>query len=68
MFLGIFWKRGMGKKCTPWSDAAERGVWSGSTLFANHPAVLDKSTGSKMDLFKFKEKYGKELKCQNNTS
>ena len=23
-----------GKKCRPWSDAAERGVWSGSTLFA----------------------------------
>ena len=22
-----------GKQCLPWSDAAERGVWSGSTLF-----------------------------------
>ena len=27
-------KRDMCKQCRPRSDAAERGVWSGSTLFA----------------------------------
>ena len=27
-------KRDIGKQCRPRSDAAERGVWSGSTLFA----------------------------------
>ena len=27
-------KRGIGERFWPWSDAAERGVWSGSTLFA----------------------------------
>ena len=27
-------KRDIGKQCRSWSDAAERGVWSGSTLFA----------------------------------
>ena len=28
------YKKDIGKQCRPWSDAAERGVWSGSTLFA----------------------------------
>ena len=28
------YKRDIGKRCRPRSDAAERGVWSGSTLFA----------------------------------
>ena len=27
--------------------------------------LLDTSTGSQMDLFKFKDKYNKELKCPN---
>ena len=27
-------KRNIGKQCRPRSDAAERGIWSGSTLFA----------------------------------
>ena len=34
-------------------------------LFATHPAVLDTTVGSKLDLFKFKMKYGKELRCLN---
>ena len=34
------------------SDAAEVGIWSGSTLFATHPALfLDTSAGSKIDFF-----------------
>ena len=24
----------LSKQCRPWSDATERGIWSGSTLFA----------------------------------
>ena len=27
------YKMDIDKQCRPWSDAAERGVWSGSTLF-----------------------------------
>ena len=41
------------------------GVSSGSTLFAAHPAILDTTVGSKLDLIKFKIKYGKELRCLN---
>ena len=41
------------------------GVSSGSTLFVVHPAMLDTTLGSKLYLFKFKIKYGKELRCLN---
>ena len=41
------------KQCRPRSDAAERGIWPGSTLFATQ-SVLNILTGSKMNLFKFK--------------
>ena len=34
------------------------------TVF-NHPAILDTTVGSILDLFKFKIKYGKELSCLN---
>ena len=33
-------KRVLGKQCRPRSDAAERGVWSGSPLFANSLAIF----------------------------
>ena len=33
-------KRVIGKQCRPRSDAAERGVWSGSPLFANSLAIF----------------------------
>ena len=36
----------------------KRGVSSGSTLFARHPAILDTTVGSKLDLFKFWMEYG----------
>ena len=36
------------KQCRPRSDAAERGVWSGSTLFATQ-SVLNILTGRKMN-------------------
>ena len=32
------------KQCRPRSDAAERGVWSGSTLFAIHPTISRRYT------------------------
>ena len=32
-------KRDIGKQCKPRSDAAERGVWSGSTLFALNTGI-----------------------------
>ena len=50
--LYIFEKTGLSNQCWPRSNAAERGVWSGSTLFATHPAVLQKQSVSKMDLLK----------------
>ena len=40
-------------------------VSSGSTLFATHPAILDTTVGSKLYMFKFYIKYGKELRCLN---
>ena len=43
----------------------KRGVSSGSTLFATRPAILDTTVGSKLDLFKFLIKYGKEMRCLN---
>ena len=50
--LYVFGQTVLSKQCRPRSDAAERGVWSGSTLFATHPAILHTFTGSKMDLLK----------------
>ena len=42
-----------------------RRVSSGSTLFATNPAILDTTLASKLYLFKFYIKYGKELRCLN---
>ena len=47
-------RKTLSKQCRPRSDAAERGVWSGSRLFATHSAILHTLTGSKMDV---EEKY-----------
>ena len=44
---------GLRKQYRRRSYANERAVWSGSTLFATNQAVLDPSTGSEIDLFKF---------------
>ena len=38
--LKVLGQIGLCKQCRPRSDAAERGVWSGSTLFAIHTAIL----------------------------
>ena len=37
------------------SIGADCGKWSGSTLFVTHPAILESSTGSKIDLFRFED-------------
>ena len=37
----------------PEQNSADRGVSSESTLFANHLAILDTTSGSKLYLFKF---------------
>ena len=47
-----FGQTGLSKQCRPGSDTTEHGVWSGSTLFATHPAILHTFTGIKMDLLK----------------
>ena len=53
---------GLSKQCRPRSDAAKRGVWSGSTLFATHAAISQTLTGSKIDT---EEKYkGKSKVCE----
>ena len=41
----------------PRSDAAERGVWSESVVFATHQAMLDSTTGSELDLSKLQDQY-----------
>ena len=40
-------KKDIGKQCRPRSDAAERGVWSGSTLFALRSDISTKHDNSK---------------------
>ena len=40
-------KRGIGKQCRPRSDAADRGVWSGSTLFASSTGIFIKHGSNK---------------------
>ena len=50
--LYVFGQTGLNKQCRSRSDAAKRGVWSRSTLFATHPAILRTFTGSKMDLLR----------------
>ena len=42
--LYVFGQTGLSKQCRPRSDATERGVWSGSALFATHPAILHSFT------------------------
>ena len=48
----VFGKTCLSKQCRPWSDAAECGVWSGSTLFATHPEILNTFISCKMDFLK----------------
>ena len=50
--LYVFGKTGLAKQCRSRSDATERGVWSGSTLFCTHQTILHTFTGSKVDLLK----------------
>ena len=42
-------------------DQTPQNVLSGSTLCAVGSATLETSAGSEMDLYKFKDKYGKDL-------
>ena len=51
-------ERGLSKQRRSWSDAAERGVWSGPTLFATTTVSVilkKKSTRSKIDLLQILE-------------
>ena len=48
MYFYEFEQTGLSKQCRPWSDAAQRGVWSGSILFVTHQAVFDTSAGNQM--------------------
>ena len=50
--LCVYGQTSLSKQCRHRSDAAQCGVWSGSTLFATHPAILHTFTNSKMDLLK----------------
>ena len=52
----VFGQTSLSKQSRPRSDAASRGVWSMSTLFATHPAILHIFIGSKIDLYMYKEK------------
>ena len=44
----VFGQTDLSKQCRPRWDAAVRGVSSGSTLLATHPAILDTTQGSKL--------------------
>ena len=56
----IFWQTDRSKLWAR-SDAAFCGVWSKSTLFATHQAILDTFTYSDIDLWILLEVHGKEL-------
>ena len=49
----VFGQTGMSKQRRPRSDATKRGVWSGSTMFATQPAILDTWTRSNKNMFNF---------------
>ena len=51
-FFYVFGQTGLSKQCRLRSDAAECGIWSGSTLFATDTAILHIFVSSKMDLLK----------------
>ena len=53
--LYVFRKTRLSKQCRPRSEATDRGVWSGSTLFAILPAILQIFLGIQMDLLKRKK-------------
>ena len=54
VYFDVFVQIGLSEQCITRSDAAKRGVWSGSTLFATLPMVFDiHVTSSSDDLFKF---------------
>ena len=57
-------ERDIGKRCGPRSDAAERGVWSGSTLFALITDISIKHGNNKIDQTPLKPemKWSKELR------
>ena len=61
----VFEQTGLSKQCWPRRDAKEWTISSGSSLFVTHPAILDTTLDSKLHLFKFYYKYGKELRRQN---
>ena len=44
-------------------DQTPQNVLSGSTLYATHSAALETPVGNDMDLNKFADKYGKDLRC-----
>ena len=51
------------KLCRPRADAAKRGVWSGSILFATYSTVLAHQQVVKWTGWIFKDGYGKKLSC-----
>ena len=55
-FLYVFGKISLRKQCRPRPDAAERGVWSGSTLYATHQAIVYTFICCKMDFIEEKFK------------
>ena len=40
-------------------------ISDGSTLFATHPGFLELSVSSKINLFKFEDRYDKKIRCPN---
>ena len=47
------------------TDRPEQSVQTQTRCLHSSRTISDKSTGSKMDLYKFKNEYSKEIRCPN---
>ena len=62
--LYVIGQTGLSKQCNK-MRRCKCSISSGSSLFVTHLAILDTTVGSKLYLFRFWMKYGKELRCLN---
>ena len=63
--LYVFGHTGLSKQCRPRRDPQNAALHQGLHCLPLIQLFLDTTVGSKLYLFKFKIKYGKELRCLN---
>ena len=63
--LYVFGQTGLSKPCRPNETPQNVAFHQGLHCFATHPTIFRHNSSSKLYLFKFWNKYGKELWCPN---